>query len=316
MIKDNYQYSTVYNCIAEFILDFECTYIYAHSTEGRSYIDNDLKARIDCKVKFVELIDIENDIIHDEFSKRDYNLRDSESMYDFFSNYSNTIIYIDSSGLNNRICASLLKNAFLNFSNLSFIDIKVVYAEPETYKIVQFSTEGIFNDLSESIKGIDPLPGFANIIPYENEDTLLVALLGFEGGRFKYILENIEPNKSIIYPVIGVPGFRPEYPYVAYWGNRRPLESNEIWPNMRYSSANSITDIYMLLNKLIKKSPSGRIKVAPIGTKPHAIGSILFAIKNPHNVEIIYDNPKRKKQRTDGIGKIIETSVYKLLRDK
>jgi hypothetical protein len=71
-----------------------------------------------------------------------------------------------------------------------------------------------------------------------------------------------------------------------------------------------------MLNKIVKNSPSGRIKIAPIGTKPHAIGAILFAIKYPLKVELIYDNPIRKKTRTDGVGKIIDCSVYKLLKDK
>lgn len=316
MIKDSYLYSTVYNNLRELNLDFECTYIYAHSIEGRSYVVKDLITRYSTKVNFIEIKDIESDMIHDEFSNRDFNLRDNESMYDFFLEYRNNFIYIDTSGLNNRICASLLNNAFLNFETLAFKDLKVIYAEPEMYKVVQFSTEGIFNDLSERIKGIEPLPGFANIIPYENEESFLIALLGFEGGRFKYILENIEPNKLIIYPVVGVPGFRPEYPFVSYWGNRRPFESSDIWPNIKYACANSITDVYILLKRLLKTSPSGRIKIAPIGTKPHSIGAILFAIKNPLNVELIYDNPKREKQRTDGVGKIIECSVYKMLMDK
>ena len=171
MIKDNYLYSSVYHNIGEFALDDKCTYIYAHSTEGRSYISNDLITKYNTNVNFVELKEIKSDIIHDETSKKDFHLRDSDSMYNFFSQYKNSIIYIDSSGLNNRICASLLKNAFSCFDRFSLIDLRVIYAEPKTYKVVQFSTEGFFNDLSESIEGIEPLPGFANIIPYGDEDT-------------------------------------------------------------------------------------------------------------------------------------------------
>ena len=52
--------------------------------------------------------------------------------------------------------------------------------------------------------------------------------------------------------------------------------------------------------------------VAPIGTKPHAIGAILYAIKNPTKVELLYDNPKRSVQRTEGIGKILVCDISKL----
>lgn len=314
MIKDNYLYSSIYDNIADFIPERGSVYLFGHSTEGRSYISEELIAKFSSEVTFIEIKEITHDIIKDSSSNIEYHLRDRVSMSNFLSLLKATTLYLDASGLNNRICAALLNNAFSIFSTLNISDIKVIYAEPETYKVVQFSTEGIFHDLSESIDGIEPLPGFASIIPYDENDTCLVALLGFEGGRFVYILEHVE--SSSVFPVIGVPGFRAEYPFVAYWGNRRPLEDRDIWSNIRYASANSISDIYTLLTKFLKSSPSGRIKVAPIGTKPHAIAAILFAIKNPLKVELIYDNPKRVKKRTEGVGKILECSVYKLLNDK
>lgn len=314
MIKDNYLYSSIYDNIADFIPERGSVYLFGHSTEGRSYISEELIARFSSEVTFIEIKEITHDIIKDSSSNIEYHLRDRVSMSKFLSLFKATTLYLDASGLNNRICAALLNNAFSIFSTLNISDIKVIYAEPETYKVVQFSTEGIFHDLSESIDGIEPLPGFASIIPYDENDTCLVALLGFEGGRFVYILEHVE--SSSVFPVIGVPGFRAEYPFVAYWGNHRPLEDRDIWSNIRYASANSISDVYTLLTKFLKSSPSGRIKVAPIGTKPHAIAAILFAIKNPLKVELIYDNPKRVKKRTEGVGKILECSVYKLLNDK
>jgi len=316
MIKDNYLYTSIYSKIDEFIPNRESVYIYGHSPEGRSYIAEDLIARHAPSVKFIEIKETEHDTVLDTVSKREFFLRDSLNMMSFFSQYKASSLYIDSSGLNNRICASLLNNAIKNATTLNLTDIKVIYAEPETYKIIQFSTEGIFNDLSERIEGIEPLPGFASIIPYDEKETYFVALLGFEGGRFNYILENIQPSKGTVFPVIGVPGFRAEYPFIAYWGNRRPLDDNDIWCNIKYAAANSIVDVYTLLSKIIKSSPSGRLKIAPIGTKPHAIGAILFAIKNPSKVELIYDNPKRVKRRTEGVGKIIECSVFKLLIEK
>jgi hypothetical protein len=316
MIKDNYLYTTVYAKIDEFIPISNSVYIYGHSPESRSYISDTLITKHSHKVSFVELKEITRDIILDTSTNREFYLRDSDSMRNFFSRHKASSLYIDSSGLNNRICASLLNNSFTNSKSLNITDIKVIYAEPKAYKVVQFSTEGIFNDLSESIEGIDPLPGFASIIPYDDRDTYFVALLGFEGQRFNYVLENIQPSKGTVFPVIGVPGFRAEYPFVAYWGNRKPLDDKDIWCNTRYAAANSVADVYTLLSKLLKSSPSGRIKIAPIGTKPHAIGAILFAIKNPSKVELIYDNPKRSKEKTEGVGNIVECSVSKLLIEK
>lgn len=314
MIKDNYLYSSIHSSIDDFLPETNSVYIYGHTTEGRSYIANDLISKYASHVKFIEIKEFEKNKIRDTSSKKEYFLRSSDSMRSFLSEYKGTTLYIDSSGLNTRICASLLNNAINYIKELGITDIKVIYAEPETYKVIQFSAEGVFNDLSESIEGIEPLPGFASIIPYDGIDADFVALLGFEGGRFKYILENTE--SSNVFPVIGVPGFRAEYPFVAYWGNRSPLDDKDIWCNISYAAANSIVDVYILLTKILKSSQSGKIRIAPIGTKPHAIAAILFAIKYPLKVELIYDNPKRKKERTEGVGKIVECSVYKLLNDK
>mgnify|MGYP007065263690 FL=1 len=52
--------------------------------------------------------------------------------------------------------------------------------------------------------------------------------------------------------------------------------------------------------------------IAPIGTKPHVIGAILYAIKNPDRVELLYDNPKRTLHRTNGIGRVICCDVTRL----
>src|SRR5205814_58026 len=153
------------------------------------------------------------------------------------------------------------------------------------------------------------------IIPQDDLNIPFVALLGFEGGRFTYVLENIQPSKDI-FPVIGVPGFRPEFPFIAYWGNKRSLEDSKRWTNVKYVAANSLVEVYDLLTKLKKDNVSGKLKVAPIGTKPNAIGAILFAIKNPNDVELVYDNPIRKIKRTKGVGKIIECSVTHLLASR
>ena len=53
--------------------------------------------------------------------------------------------------------------------------------------------------------------------------------------------------------------------------------------------------------------------IAPIGTKPHAIGAILYAIKHMAKVELLYDNPIRSVHRTEGIGRVIVCNVSKLI---
>lgn len=315
MINKDYQYTNIYSDISKFCPLPSSTYIYGYSPEGRSHIVDDLKKHfVDILYVELELLGEEKDTVIDKNTGSRYFLRSSNSMKSLFDIYKSDMVYIDVSGLNNRVSASLLNNA-LKIDSERGLSIKVLYAEPYSYKIKQFKSEGVFNDLSEKIEGIEPLPGFASIIP-DPVDMKFIALLGFEGGRFTHLIENVQPPSDNIIPVVGVPGFRIEYPFVALWGNRQPLEETKSWSNIRYIAANSLVDAYFLLSKIRQKSSSNtKIVLAPIGTKPHAIGAILFAIKYSKQVEIIYDNPKRKMTRTDGIGLLVECDINALLKD-
>lgn len=96
------------------------------------------------------------------------------------------------------------------------------------------------------------------------------------------------------------------------WGNRNQIKNTNCWQNIKYAEANSIVDIFMMLKRLSYDNRNPEIIVAPIGTKPHAIGAILYSIKHPDKVEIIYDNPKHSVHRTKGIGKILICNITKL----
>jgi len=49
------------------------------------------------------------------------------------------------------------------------------------------------------------------------------------------------------------------------------------------------------------------------GTKPHALGAILFAIAHSDDVEIVYDNVKRKVGRTTGVARCLVYGVSDFL---
>lgn len=314
MINSDYKYTKVSNTIEEITPLDGSTYLYGYSTEDRSHEVDSLISRFP-EVHFIEIILTEDkDIVTNGDRSERYNLRSSKDIGSLISKYKSKLIYIDVTGLNTRVAASLLNNSIRLSKDDYLADIRVIYAEPNSYKIQMFKSASVLNDLSEKIDGIEPLPGIASIIPDE-EDMIFVACLGFEGGRFTHIVESIQPPDDNIIPVVGVPGYRIEYPFVAIWGNRQPLEATKSWQNMEFAAANSLVDVYLLLKRILEEHPKSKLKIAPIGTKPHAIGAILFAIKNPNKVEIVYDNPKRKTQRTQGCGLLIECCVTKLLKD-
>lgn len=252
-------------------------------------------------------------MIYIEGNDNEHNLYNLSSISNLLEN-NYTYIYLDVTGLENRVCAPVLKLLCKYIKQNIRTYLNIVYIEPREYKQEKFKSESVFSNLSEKIDGISPLPGFATITP-NDENSCLVAYLGFEGSRFMHILENVEFSDNQIVPVIGVPGFRPEYPHIAYWSNKKPLEETNSWLNVRYAKANSITDAYLILMQIIKDNKYNYVKVAPIGTKPHAIGVMLASILNPKKIEIIYDNPIRKVKRTEGIGKTTVCNVNELIND-
>ena len=128
-------------------------------------------------------------------------------------------------------------------------------------------------------------------------------------------MTNKQPSYDKILPVVGVPGYRVHYPFETFWGNRNALKTTRAYENVVYAEANSIVDCFMVLRKISYDNRGQDMIIAPIGTKPHAIGAILYAIKYPNRVELLYDNPKRSLHRTEGVGRILVCNVTKLFNE-
>jgi hypothetical protein len=159
-------------------------------------------------------------------------------------------------------------------------------------------------DLTERVEDIKPLPGFARLRTRTRTDNsgevLFVPLLGFEGSRLSRVLEELKPAIEDVLPVLGVPGFRAEFPFFSLVGNRRPLDDTRAWPRIRYAAAASPFDVAQLLLSLRRAYPQRLLNIAILGTKPHAVGAVLFALKFDEDVELIYDYPKRRADCTEG----------------
>lgn len=286
-MNNDYLYSKTHKDISDIRLERGSTYIFSHSAEDRSKFADSLEIKFP-SVNFIQLEEVDNENIRVVRNNSIISLRSSSQINSLIKEFSSDTLYIDVTGLDNRVCAALIRNSISTVNIAGFPSkVTTLYGEPSFYNIKKFHVEGVFNDLSEKIEGIVPLPGFATIFPNDDEDVIFIALLGFEGGRFTHMIENVQPQRENIIPVVGVPGFRPEYPHVAYWGNRRPLEETDTWRKVKYAAANSLVEVYVLLSRIIQKNPKSKIKLAPIGTKPHAIGAMLCAIKYPKIVELV-----------------------------
>jgi len=289
-------------------------YLYQTRIEERSTFANKIRAKSFDNVVFCEIQfkDEANDIVEVVETHEVCNLRSKSEIRDLLFSYGAiSNIYIDASGLNVRSIAHMLKCA-IELSFASNIRLFIVYAEPAEYKVGKFSEEGEYLDLSERIKGIYPIPGFEVIRPSSGR-IMFVPLLGFEGGRFAYVLSQIESSDVITFPVVGVSGYRLEYPFVTFYGNRRPLLETDSWGTVKYAMAGSIVDAFHTLLDLREKHEGVFMKIAPLGTKPHAMAALLFACCYPRDTEIVYDNPVRVKKRTNGVGKVSVTCVSDLI---
>ena len=310
MINKDYLY-TEFCDVKTLALPADALYLYEQDTEDRSvYCSSELKAN-NPSVRFVGIVEGENDMVElkeNETSINSLSLNSSNSILTIIRSWNPPCIYLDVTGMNCRVAAPILK--VLLEEGFS---AKVVYAEPSDYIVEELQKEGLHNDLSEMVDGVQPLPCLKKMIPYDEDNPpVFVSLLGFEGGRFAYLVTDQNPLNKKIRPIVGVPGYKMKYPYISLWGNRNVLTQRHCWKYIDYAEANSIVDIYYKLGKIYQRNHHSRMVVAPIGTKPHAIGAIIYAIKHPDAVEILYDNPKRTLHRTKGVGRVSICDVTSL----
>jgi hypothetical protein len=226
----------------------------------------------------------------------DVSLRDERGIAHAFSCSK---ILIDVTGLSNDVWAPIFKYAYERR-----IHTRILYAEPEVYKPHPSpASSGIF-DLSVTFEGLSPMPGFVRLAGPDDEDKcLFIATLGFEGNRPEHLIAQLDPTPKVI-PIIGAPGFQLEYPTYTAGCNRLFLEDYRAHADLRYARASCPFEMFSSLTSLQRDYPDYYFYIALVGTKPHAVGSILFALKNPDTTEIMFDYPVKKNGRTSGIGTI------------
>ncbi|MGB0834816.1 MAG: hypothetical protein ACPGR2_09885 [Psychrobium sp.] len=186
------------------------------------------------------------------------------------------------------------------------LDIRIIYVEPDNYPNNLSSGSNFgrheFN-LSSSSVGYKSLPGFSKTAS-SSKKMHVIALLGFERVRLGQLLQNDEGAYiDSITPIFGVPGFKPSYDKHSAFQNIKALIDKGETP--RFSSANNPFTTYQELEFIRSSMPDEIINVAPIGTKPMAIGACIFLLNNQNsNVGLLFDHPQKNKGRTKGISKV------------
>lgn len=117
----------------------------------------------------------------------DVSLFEAEEIQTFLSSLTGKIA-IDLTSLENRVWAPLVR-ALIGLR----ADFIALYAEPDDYR--KGDLPGNVYDLSGG-RGIEPLPGFAQISRRRNDEGHFAPLLGFEGARLSHIYDQEEVVKS------------------------------------------------------------------------------------------------------------------------
>ena len=294
---DNPIFTSVYADVGELDLSSDSLYITGTSTEERSrhvsHWRDDFPSVTFATVTKYTGSAVKSSIGDDSLSVR---LRSEKDISRFLTRRSYSTSYLDITGLPHHVWAPLLRGIYQGAGRPY-----CVYVEPGDYRFSDSPTETTVFDISESRRGIEPLPGFVSLRSRADK-PLFVPLLGFEGTRFSYILEDVQPRPDHIRPVIGLPGFRPEYPFHSYVGNRVPLLETGAWRSVRYAPANCPFSVYNLLLSMSRGTES--LSIAPIGTSPHALGAVLYYLDYPEITEIVYDHPVGTERRTVGTSRV------------
>lgn len=177
--------------------------------------------------------------------------------------------------------------------------LRFVYVEPKEYRR---EVKGRLCDqrnfeLSDN-RRFQSIPGFQTNLS-EIEAGQAVFFLGFEGSRLGQALEQQEMLRGWDkHAVFGVPAFSPGWEIDAMANNVQYLGKGD---QVKYAAAASADAAYRLLSALLEQDKGERpILVAPLGTKPHAIGAALFLIENESmdRALLLYDHPTRSSARS------------------
>lgn len=164
--------------------------------------------------------------------------------------------------------------------------VTVLYTEPLSYvfsKGLYDSYHSTFGPLS-----VTEIPGF----PGNDTRTTkkcLVLLLGFDGELSSFIAEEVSPEHIAI--INGFPAYAPKFKDISLINNEKLLSTASAG-SIQYARANNPFETFNLLEQLYDQEPSAFFNIAPIGTKPMALGACMFALVHPE-VRIVYPLPEK-----------------------
>lgn len=181
--------------------------------------------------------------------------------------------------------------------------LSFLYLEPQDYRRAIKGRLSEFRDFDLSdnsrFQAVHNFVGnFTELSPGQ-----IVFFLGYEKARLGQAIEQEEAlQRWRRHAVFGVPAFEATWEIDAISNNINHLASAEY--SVQYCAAASAKAAYMLLVKLLEEDKArDTIAVAPLGTKPHTIGSALFLVQYTgfDRAVLLFDHPNRRAGRSKDI---------------
>lgn len=277
-------------------------FVHREGSEDRSRRDETWPQERWCSLAILE--DGPHDFHFTTNDGKEWPLRSERRLAEFWANHGDGPICIDITGISTHIWPSLVRSA-LSTGRI----VNALYVEPASYNFRGDPDDWALYDLSERRIGVESLPGFGGLRTVSSDRLTFVALLGFEGARIAHVLERDEIQRGKAISIVGAPGFRPEYPIHTVLSNRIVLQDEDRWQYVRYVRANCPFSLYRELDLIAAAAPEDILRIAIMGTRPHALGAVLFAVLAGRGVELIHDYPIPHENRTSGHSR---TLVYHL----
>ena len=179
----------------------------------------------------------------------------------------------------------------------------IVYVEPRAYRRVRRAPHLLTRrdfEISSAVAGYRAIPGSGILL---REKYKGVFLLGYEEGRLRRAFEDLEMlQASRMSLVVGVPAFKPGWEMDSIANNIAVIREHKLKTGLYFCGAENPSAVVELLGNIHRSlAQDERLFVAPIGTKPHGVGTALFVSLHP-DVGVLYDHPQRSQGRSADVG--------------
>jgi hypothetical protein len=222
-----------------------------------------------------------------------------EELTDFMQGLGRVSILLDATSLG-------VAEIALCCQSLRMVDpdrFSILYVEPGEYNApnARDPLQRKVYDLSEETPNYIGIPGLTFILEDESPDQLVVFLLGYEGERLERAFDQLNLNSKNCSVVFGIPAFRAGWEASSFENNIRFLNERNIKGGVFFKAADNPLAVLEFLEEMYPARGDGPFFVAPIGTKPHAIGAALFAGWR-NDVGLLYDHPRPRTRRSNRLG--------------